>query len=263
MPYENIVFEKSGAVATITLNRPKSFNAMDMGLLQDLLAALETCGDDATVRALIITGAGKAFCSGGDLAAFKDGIDTNPVAPIRGLVTVLNRVILAVRNAPFPVIAAINGAAGGAGMSLAAACDLRLCAASAKFRQAYTGVGLVPDGGWTLLVPLLIGFGRAAELVLLNEPFDAQKALAWGLVHQVVDDGELAGAAAALAGRLAAGPTRAFAITKANFTAAMMGFLEAQLEVERAGICGAARTLDYQDGVKAFFEKRPATFTGK
>jgi 2-(1,2-epoxy-1,2-dihydrophenyl)acetyl-CoA isomerase len=263
MPYENILFEKSGAVATITLNRPKSFNAMDMGLLQDLLAALETCGDDDALRALVVTGAGRAFCSGGDLGAFKDAIDTNPVAPIRDLVTVLNRVILALRNLPMPAIAAINGAVGGAGMSLAAACDLRLCAASAKFRQAYTGVALVPDGGWTLLVPLLIGYGRAAELVLLNEPFDAQKALAWGLVHQVVEDGELAGAAAALAGRIAEGPTRSFAITKGNFNAAMMGLLERQLEVERTGICSAARTLDYQDGVTAFFEKRPATFTGK
>jgi 2-(1,2-epoxy-1,2-dihydrophenyl)acetyl-CoA isomerase len=263
MQFENVIVEQRQAVVSLTLNRPKSFNAMDMGLLNDLLAALEACGDDEAVRAVMITGAGKAFCSGGDLAAFKDGIDTNPAAPIRGLVTILNRVILAVRTMPKPVVAAINGAVGGAGMSLAAACDLRLCAASAKFRQAYTGVALVPDGAWTLLVPLLIGYGRAAELVFKNEPFDARQALAWGLVNQVVEDAELPAAAAALCDSLAQGPTKSYALTKANFNAGMMGVLEKQLERERAGITAAARTADYQDGVKAFFAKRPAVFTGR
>ena len=263
MQFENIIFRKRGSVAEIRLNRPKSFNAMNLGLLNDLLGALEACGDDGDIRAVILTGEGKAFCSGGDLAAFKDAVETNPSAPIRALVTVLNRVILAIRNTPKPVIAVVNGAVGGAGMSLAAACDLRVCAASAKFRQAYTGVGLVPDGAWSLLVPLLIGFNRAAELIFLNDPFDAGKALAWGLVHQVVDDGDLEKASVALADRLAQGPTKAFALAKANLNSAMLGILERQLELERSGIVNAATTADYKDGVKAFFEKRPPAFAGK
>ena len=263
MEFENIIFQKRGSVAEIRLNRPKSFNAMSLGLLNDLLSALEACSDDGDIRAVILTGEGRAFCSGGDLAAFKDAVDTNPAAPIRELVTVLNRVILAVRNMPKPVIAAINGAVGGAGMSLAAACDLRICAASAKFRQAYTGVGLVPDGAWSLLVPLLIGFNKAQELIFLNEAFDAGNALRWGLVHQVVDDGDLEKASLALAERLAQGPTKAFALAKANLNSAMMGILERQLELERAGIVNAASTADYKGGVKAFFEKRPPTFAGK
>jgi len=263
MQFENVIVERRGAVVTITLNRPKSFNAMNMGLLNDLLAALAAGAEDETVRAVLLTGAGKAFCAGGDLVAFKEDIDTNPVAPVRELVTVMNRVTLAIRAMPKPVVAAINGAVGGAGMSLAAACDLRLCAASAKFRQAYTGVALVPDGGWTLLVPLLIGYGRAAELVFKNEPFDAQRALAWGLVNEVVEDAQLPAAAATLCEALAQGPTRSFAIIKASFNAGMMALLEKQLELERAGIIAAARTTDYQDGLRAFFAKRPPVFIGK
>jgi len=263
MQFDNLIFEKKDGVATIRLNRPKSFNAMNLELSNDLLKALYACADDETTRAVIITGEGRAFCSGGDLAAFKGSLENNPAEPIREVITVINVVIQGVRSMPKPVIAAINGAVGGAGLSLAAACDLRICAAGAKFRQAYTGVALVPDGGWTLLMPLLIGFGRAAELIFLNEPLDAGKALSWGLVHKVVEDGDLERVALETAQGLAQGPTKAFAIAKENLNRALQGMLASQLEHERAGICQAARTADYQAGVRAFFEKKPPLFTGK
>ncbi|MBN1612877.1 MAG: enoyl-CoA hydratase/isomerase family protein, partial [Deltaproteobacteria bacterium] len=263
MQFENLIVEKKEGVAIIRLNRPKAFNAVNLALSNDLIGALYACADDDATRAVIITGEGRGFCAGGDLAAFKDSLDDNPAAPIREVITAFNIAIQGVRSMPKPVIAAINGAAGGAGLSLAAACDLRICAAGAKFIQAYTGVALVPDGGWTLLVPLLIGFGRASELIFLNEPFDAAKALAWGLVHRVVEDGELGAAALEMAQSLAQGPTRAFAIAKENLNRAMQGLLASQLDQERAGICQAASTADYKEGVRAFFEKRPPSFTGK
>jgi len=172
-------------------------------------------------------------------------------------------IILALRQMPKPVVAVVNGPVGGGGFSLAAACDIRIAARSAIFRQAYTSVSLVPDGAWTLVVPMLIGFGKAMELVLLDPILSAQEALEWGLVHRVVDDAELWKAADEIVGRLAAGPTRAFAIAKENLNNAMLGLLYRQLELERSGMIAAAKSDDYREGLSAFFGKRPAVFKGK
>ncbi|PKN60905.1 MAG: hypothetical protein CVU53_00645 [Deltaproteobacteria bacterium HGW-Deltaproteobacteria-11] len=263
MQFENILFEKAAQTATITLNRPEAYNALNEGLFKDLARALEICADDDDTRAVVLTGAGKAFCSGGDISAFREEIDTNPSDPLRQLIKILNVCILGLRALPKPVIAAVNGAVGGGGMSLMAACDLRICASSVRFRQAYTNLGLVPDGAWALTVGRLIGFNKAQELIFLDPVFDAEQALAWGLVNRVVADGDLQRVAAEMAMRLSKGPTRSYAIAKENINHAMLDQLERQLERERSGMIRAAKTADYKEGLRAFFEKRPPAFSGK
>lgn len=263
MGYENIIVEVDAGVETIRLNRPQAFNSLNDAIGEELEREIENCAKDPSIKVLVITGEGKAFCSGGDITFFKKYFDSDPSEPFRQLIKRLNIVILTIRKMPKPVIAAINGAVGGAGFSLAAACDLRICASSVRFRQAYTSIGMTGDGGWSLLVPLLIGFGKATELLLLDPIFDAQQALQWGLVHQVVDDGELENKVKEIARKLATGPSTAFAIAKENLNQAMLGLLEKQLELERTGMVKASYTSDYLEGVHAFLEKRPPRFTGK
>lgn len=261
--FENVLFQKEGNVTTITLNRPKSLNALDSDHLADLVHALEMAADDEQARAVVITGAGRAFCSGGDLAAFREAMDRDPADPLRQVIKLLNVAIINIRTMAKPVIASINGAAGGGGLSIAAACDLRICAASAKFRQAYTSVALVPDGAWGLLFPLLVGFGKASELIFIDPVFDAREALDWGFVNRVVADEDLPEETRKLAASLAAGPTRAFAIAKDNMNHSMMDLLERQLERERAGMVQAGKTRDYREGSEAFFKKRKPKFEGR
>jgi len=264
MEFENIIFQKANHIATIRLNRPKYFNALDFPLGNELVKALEISQDDEDIRAVVITGEGKAFCSGGDLRLFRDQLDSsNPSEVVRQLVRVFNTIIHGVRSMPKPVIASINGALGGGGFSLAAACDIRIAASSAIFRQAYTSVSLVPDGAWTLMVPMLIGLGKATELVLMDPILSAKEAMEIGLVNQVVDDADLQRVTHEIAEKLAKGPTKSFAIAKENLNNAMLGLLERQLELERSGMIKAAKTDDYKEGLRAFFEKREPHFTGK
>lgn len=263
MDYEGILYTKKDAVAEIRLNRPNLFNALHLKLGEELVNALEDCAEDSAIRCVILTGEGKAFCSGGDIQYFTAFMDGDPSTPFRQVIKQLNLAVLSIRRMPKPVIASINGAAGGAGMSIAAACDLRICAASARFRQAYTGIGMVGDGGWTLFMPLLVGFGKAMELLLLDPVFDAKQALEWGFVHQIVEDEKLGEASLSLAARIATGPTRAYAIAKENLNRAMMAVLESQLELERSGMIAASRTSDYVEGVKAFTGKRKPEFKGR
>jgi 2-(1,2-epoxy-1,2-dihydrophenyl)acetyl-CoA isomerase len=263
MTFENIIFERRGGVATIRLNRPKYFNAIDFGLGNDLARALEVCHDDDGVRVVVLTGEGKAFCSGGDLKLFREKMEPHPQDIVRQLIKVFNIIIMGLRQMPKPVVAVINGPLGGGGFSLAAACDIRIAARSAIFRQAYTTISLVPDGAWTLVVPMLIGFGKATELVLLDPVLSAQQAKEWGLVNRVVDDADLWKEADEIIGKLAAGPTRAFAIAKENLNNAMLGLLYRQLELERSGMIRAAQSDDYREGLTAFFDKRVANFIGK
>lgn len=263
MTFDHILLEKWDAVSVLRMNRPQSLNALSTGHLTDIVKGLEVCAEDDAVRCVVLTGQGRAFCSGGDIGEFRDSLDTNPSEPLRQIIKLLNIAILTIRTMRKPVLAAINGAAGGAGISLAAACDLRLCAASARFRQAYTSLGLVPDGAWALLVPLLIGFSRANELIFLDTVFDARQALEWGLVNRVVEDPELEREVHELSGRLARGATTAFAIAKENMNHSMMDLLERQLERERSGMIRAGKTRDYQEGARAFFAKRLPEFSGK
>jgi len=264
MGYENIVFEVSGGVAVITLNRPRYFNALDFKLGDEMVKALEICQDDDAIRAVVITGAGRAFCSGGDLRLFREQLDSsNPSEVVRQLVRSFNAIIHGIRSVLKPVIASVNGPVGGGGFSLVAACDLRIAAASAIFRQAYTAVGLVPDGAWTLLVPMLLGLGKATELVLLDPILSAEEALKIGLVNRVVKDEDLKAETEKVAAKLAAGPTRSFAVAKENLNNAILGLLERQLELERSGMVKSAKTADYQEGLRAFFEKREPRFQGR
>jgi 2-(1,2-epoxy-1,2-dihydrophenyl)acetyl-CoA isomerase len=261
MEYENLLFTKEDRLAFLRFNRPEQFNETNIGLFEDIVKAVEICALDDEVRVIILTGEGKAFCSGGDLAMFHSYDD--PGEAIRQLTKRLYFTISGIRRVEKPVIAMINGTAAGAGISLAAACDIRICASSVKFRQAYTSIGLVPDGAWTLIVPLLIGLGKAAELAYLDPVFGAQEALAMGLVNKVVEDSELGEATRKIAGQIARGATRSYAIVKENFNEALLGLLERQLELERGGIIRAGKTKDAKEGIAAFMEKRPAKFIGQ
>lgn len=263
MEFRKIIFQKSNNIATIKLNRPKKFNALNIELASDLAKALEICLGDEDIRAVIITGEGKAFCAAGDISVLKASLETDSSNMLSELIDLLNIIIINIRSMPKPVIAAINGAVVAAGMSIAAACDLRICVSSAKFRQSYTGIGFTGDGGWMLLVPLLLGFGRATELLLLDPVFDAMQALDWGFVNNVVGDDELERVSTEMAIKLAQGPTKAFAIAKENLNHAMLGLLKRQLELERSGMVKASKTPDSREGLDAFFEKRKPKFTGK
>jgi 2-(1,2-epoxy-1,2-dihydrophenyl)acetyl-CoA isomerase len=175
----------------------------------------------------------------------------------------MNTVILAIRRMPKPVIAMINGMTAGGGMSLAAACDLRICGSSAKFKQAYTASGLVPDGGWSILIPLLVGFGKASEMAYIDPLFGAKEALASGLVTMVVDDGDLEKTTLDVAGKIANGPSVAYSLVKENLNNALFSLLERQLEMEKQGMTIAGRTADVKEGMTAFAEKRKPVFMGR
>jgi 2-(1,2-epoxy-1,2-dihydrophenyl)acetyl-CoA isomerase len=260
MQLENIIYVKNDDIAIIRLNRPKAFNAFNFDLFGDLNKAMEACTDDKDVKVVVITGEGKAFSSGGDVAMFNNSPD--PGETLRQLTKLLNYAIVSIREIPKPVIAMINGTVAGVGVSVAAACDLRISAASAKFRQAYTSIGLIPDGAWTLLVPLLIGFGKAQELVYLDPIFTAGEALEMGLVNQVAEDSDLENATMDIALKLARGPLLSYAMAKENFNQAILGLLERQLELERCGLIRAGRTADAREGIAAFTEKRKPAFKG-
>jgi 2-(1,2-epoxy-1,2-dihydrophenyl)acetyl-CoA isomerase len=245
-------------VLTLTLNRPEVLNAITPALLDEVTESLRNAAAGRAVRAVIITGAGRGFCSGQDLraAASEGGLDVGAV--LRDHYT---PAIRAIRSMDQPVIAAVNGVAAGAGFSLALACDLRIAAESATFVQAFVRIGLIPDLASTYFLPRLIGPARAAELTMLGETVDAARALELGIVNRVVPDTELAPVAAELASRLARGP-RSIGLTKRALELSRENDLEAQLAVEERLQTEATTTSDFAEGVSAFLEKRRATFTG-
>lgn len=252
-------------VATITLNRPEVLNALDQPMAEALVEAIQRCIDDENIRAVILTGAGRGFCAGGDMKAAWEHIRAGGDARyfFRDLTVPLHRAITDMRLMEKPIVAAINGATGGAGVSLAAACDLRIAAEGAKFKQAYTSIGLVPDGGWTAIVPQIIGPAKAAELLLLDPVLDARQAFDLGLVHEVVPNDKLAERSKEVAIALAQGPTTAFGGAKALLNAALFPMLEVQLERERQCIIGQGGTEDFLEGLSAFVEKRNLRFSGQ
>jgi 2-(1,2-epoxy-1,2-dihydrophenyl)acetyl-CoA isomerase len=264
MTDQSVLLDVQDSVATITLNRPEVFNALHLPMAEALVRAIQACMQDDSVRAVILAGTGRGFCAGGDMKAAWEHIQAggDPHHFFRDLTLPIHRVITDIRLMEKPIVAAINGAAGGAGVSLAAACDLRLAAEGAKFKQAYTSIGLVPDGGWTAIVPQIIGPARAAELLLLDPVLDARQAAALGLVHEVVPDEGLAARAREVATRLAHGPTTAFGGAKALVNASLFPLLEVQLERERQRIIAQGGTADFLEGVSAFVEKREPHFQG-
>ena len=250
--------QRDGGVLTITLNRPEVLNAFDDAMHEGFRAALEEARD-AEVRAVVLTGAGRGFSVGQDLNAFKD--DAGDVG--ERLRKTYNPSVLALRGLEKPVIASVNGAAAGAGLSLACACDLRLAASSAVFVPAFIGIGLVPDTGATYFVAHLLGYARAFEWLCSNRRLSAADAHAWGLVSEVVEDGRLASRAAELAATLAALPTRAVGMTKHLLDRAALSSLDDQLELEAQFQSMAVQSEDFREGVAAFLEKRDARFSGR
>jgi len=257
-----VLMEKAGAVTTITMNRPEAFNALDLALGEGLVRALEACFDPA-VRAVVLTGMGRSFCSGGDLKAMKEAGAGNVSDFIRDLTKPLHRLITDIRLLPKPVIAAINGSLGGAGLSIALACDLRFAVDGARFKQAYTSVGLVPDGGLTAFLPAMVGFSKSSELLMLDPVFNAATAKELGVVHDVFSQDEFAGKIHALAQELAGGATLSYARSKELINAALLPHLEKQLERERQGVIAAGKTRDAAEGIEAFFAKRQPNFQGE
>jgi 2-(1,2-epoxy-1,2-dihydrophenyl)acetyl-CoA isomerase len=253
-----ILFETTDHVARITLNRPQAANVIDMALARELLDVAVRCENDASIGAIVLTGAGKNFCFGGDLRGMvESGGDVE--AFLKELTTYLHAAITCFTRMNAPVIAAVNGTAAGAGVGLVAMADLALAASSAKFALAYTGVGLTPDGSTSFLLPRTIGRKRAMELFLTNRPIGAEEALDWGLVNQVVPDADLDAAATALAQKLAAGPTRAFGAVKRLMQSADPG-LEAQLATEGRMIATQGAGPEGREGIQSFLEKRAAKF---
>ena len=261
--YETIELYRQGAAAKIVLNRPERMNAWSNGLSDDLLTVLRDLALDDGVRAVLLTGAGKAFCAGADL---KEGAD-QAVAGELDTYAVLTRwyhpIVTTIRQLPKPVVTAVNGPAAGAGMSLALAGDLVVAAESAYFMLAFVGIGLVPDGGASLFVPSRVGFARAAEMALLGEPVSAAKAVDWGLINFAWPDAEFAAKADALVQRLADGPTRSYAGSKRELIHWLYDRMDAHLELEASLQRELATSADFVEGVTAFLQKRPAKFSGK
>jgi 2-(1,2-epoxy-1,2-dihydrophenyl)acetyl-CoA isomerase len=249
--------------ATVELNRPQALNAWNAQFGTDLLAALSDAAADAQVRAVVLTGAGRAFSSGADL---KDiSTDTTPQGRpdvYRTLTERYHPIMRAIREMPKPVIAAVNGPAVGIGCSLALCCDLILAAQSAYFLLAFVNIGLVPDGGSSLFLPARIGMARASELAMLGERLPAPKALEWGLINRVVADEQLAGEAAALAARMAAGPTRSYAGSKRELNNWLYARMDEQLELEAKLQQEMADSADFLEGALAFVQKREPRFSG-
>jgi 2-(1,2-epoxy-1,2-dihydrophenyl)acetyl-CoA isomerase len=252
----------NGAELRIVLDRPDRMNAWDKQLGVDLLAAVELAAEDPTVRSVTITGAGRAFSSGADLrAGFDPASDGRPDlgAALRER---YHPIITGIRRLPKPVLAAVNGPAVGIGCSLALACDLVLAAESSYLLLAFVNIGLVADGGSSVFVPARAGAGRAAEMAMLGERIAARRAQEWGLVDRVAPDDAFAAEADALAERLATGPTRSYAAAKAQLNARVYAGLEEQLELEASLQHELAGSADFVEGVAAFLEKRPASFSG-
>ncbi len=250
--------------ATIELNRPEALNAWNAQLGADLLAALRYAAEDDAVRALIVTGAGRGFSSGADLRDVSGGDVTPDGHPdvYRTLTERYHPIMRAIREVPKPVIAAVNGPAVGIGCSLALCCDLIVAAESAYFLLAFVNIGLVPDGGSSLFLPTRIGMARTTELAMLGERLPAPVALEWGLINRVVPDARLREEGAALAVRLAAGPTRSYAGTKRQLNNWLYARMEEQLELEASIQQEMAGSADFLEGAMAFAEKRPARFSG-
>jgi len=261
--YETVQVNRDGAAVKIALNRPERMNAWSEGLSQDLLTVLREVAADETVRAVMLTGNGRAFCSGADL---KDGAD-DAVAGKLDTYTTLTRwyhpIVTTIRQMPKPVLTAVNGPAAGAGLSLALAGDLVVAAESAYFMLAFVGIGLVPDGGASLFVPSRVGFARAAEMAMLGERVSAAKAVDWGLINSAWPDAEFAAKAEALLTRLAAGPTRSYAGSKRELNHWMYDRMAAHLELEASIQGELATSADFMEGVSAFLQKRPPEFGGK
>jgi 2-(1,2-epoxy-1,2-dihydrophenyl)acetyl-CoA isomerase len=262
MPFVHIIVERRDGVMLLTLNRPEVLNSFNAKMADDVQRALREAAGDPGVRAVLITGTGRAFCSGQDLAEVLPA--EGRAAPDLGDVVrrQYNPIIHAIRTMEKPVVCAVNGVAAGAGANLAFACDIVVASEEAMFIQSFGKIGLIPDSGGTFILPRIVGLQRAAALTMLGEKLPANRAKEWGLVYDVVPATVLPGTSFEIAKRLACLPTRGFGLTKRGFNAAFANDLDTQLDLEEQLQGEAGRTQDYAEGVRAFMEKRPPRFTG-
>jgi 2-(1,2-epoxy-1,2-dihydrophenyl)acetyl-CoA isomerase len=261
MSDNSVLFGVRENVADITLNRPQAGNALDLEMAKQLMAAALLCEADRSVRAVLLKGAGKSFCAGGDVKVFAAQADLPPY--LREITSYLHLAISRFARLDAPVIAAVDGSAAGGGFSLAISCDLVIAAESATFLMAYSKIGMAPDGGSTYFLPRLVGLKRAMELAVTNRVLSAREACDWGIVTEVVPADGLMARAEELARSLAQGPTGAFGSAKRLLHGGWNQTLETQMELESRAIAEAGGTADGQEGIRAFLEKRKAKFGGK
>jgi 2-(1,2-epoxy-1,2-dihydrophenyl)acetyl-CoA isomerase len=261
MRFENLTLEVKDGLARLTLNRPKAANSFNLDLTREFLEAATICADDSAIRAVLLTGAGRFFSAGGDLKNFAAAEDQVPKL-VAETADALHAAISKLARMNAPIVAAVNGPAAGAGMSLVCMTDIALAAESAIFTMAYTAAGLAPDGSSTYFLPRAVGMRRARELMLTNRRLSAAEAHAWGIVERVVPDDDLMAEAEKLARALASGPTLAFGAVKKLLLASQNAQLEDQLDAETSAIVSMTRTSDGREGVAAFREKRKPSFKG-
>jgi 2-(1,2-epoxy-1,2-dihydrophenyl)acetyl-CoA isomerase len=264
MTYKCLLYAIENGVATLTLNRPDRLNALGDTLSDDLHDAIVRSSGDPDVRAMIITGAGRGFCAGGDVKAMNEAGEGRRGRPLAEKIAPRrDRTLLAMRDAPQPIIAAVNGAAAGAGMNLALGCDIRIASTAARFSQAFVKRGLHPDWGGTYFLPRAVGMARACELIFTGDLIDAPEALRLGIVSRVVEPPELMAAARELARKIAAGPPVAIRLAKHSLYANAERDLKSALELETAAQNIASETEDAREGIRAFVEKRDPVFRGR
>jgi 2-(1,2-epoxy-1,2-dihydrophenyl)acetyl-CoA isomerase len=263
MTYDHILFASEGGIARLTLNRPDRLNSFNDAMHAEVRDALGRVAADATTRVLLLTGAGRGFCAGQDLADRAVAPGAAPVDLGDSVERNYKPLVLALRALPIPVVCAVNGVAAGAGANLALACDLVLATKSASFIQPFCKLGLIPDTGGTYFLPRLVGAARAMGLALLGDKLSAEQAADWGLIWRCIDDVEFAAEVEKLLARLAAAPTRGLARTKAALHASPANTLDAQLDLERDCMRELGASDDYREGVAAFTGKRPPRFTGR
>jgi 2-(1,2-epoxy-1,2-dihydrophenyl)acetyl-CoA isomerase len=263
---DTVTVWRAGAAARLELNRPEALNAWNRRLGIDLLEAVRSLAEDDEVRAVLVTGAGRAFSSGADLKDLSAQEELTPEGrpDVRKVLTErYHPIITTIRTMPKPVVAAVNGPCVGIGLSLALAADLVVAKESAYFLLAFVNIGLVPDGGSSLFVPERVGFTRASEMAMLGEKVGARQALEWGLINRVAADDEFEAEVDALAQRLATGPTRSYAGTKRQLNAWLYARMDEQLALEADVQQESAESGDFLEGVQAFLEKRPPAFGGR
>lgn len=263
MPEEpGIVVSTQSAVAKVRLNDPPSLNALSVAMAEELDATLERLSNDATVRCLVLTGTGRAFCAGGDVQSFYDARD-DPEPVMQAVLDGLHGAVGRLLEAPFPTIAAINGVVAGAGIGVALATDLAIAVDSAVFTMAYTGIGVSPDGSSTYFLPRLVGTRRAMDMILTNSRLSAQSAAELGLINDAVPEDEFTATVDALARKLAEGPTLAYVRARALIRSSFPNDPFTQMDAEAASIIAAGETHDFVEGVSAFIEKRRPRFEGR
>jgi 2-(1,2-epoxy-1,2-dihydrophenyl)acetyl-CoA isomerase len=262
MAYQSLIVERRANVATLTLNRPDAYNALDLALGRELFTASIELDEDPDVRCVVVTGSGRAFCAGGDVKAFVDNLGRIG-AHIKELTTYLHGAISRFARSDKPVIMAVNGVAAGGGFSLALSGDLVIAAESAKFTMAYSRIAASPDGSSSYFLPRLVGLRRAMELYFTHRVLTAKEAVEWGMITRAVPDAELAGAVDALSRELAQGPSKAFGIAKRLLHQSTWESLETQMELEAQGIAACGHTEDFRAGVTAFAQKTVPTFRGR